>query len=255
MPLANARSATPYSARMFRALLPSLLLLGLVPTAHADSQPPPPSDGDYVRVILEQPSASPFSVVRYEIVTRGRTTSAIHRRQLPGYGEPLHGLSLLTRKEAGALYDRLRALGALELTEAAPAAGARAPDVSWRVQVSLDGKEREWLVHDPIDHKDRRHFRIIEAVRQVVVAHAGAQPYRNVFYDADDMGWVNILSAPVAKIRIDGFDTQLETPLYGYELAEGTHSVRLVTPDGAYDRTYKIKVEAGVTTHLAVDLR
>lgn len=214
--------------------------------------------GDYARVVLEPPAATPFSVVRYEVVSRGRTTSAVHRRQLPSFNEPLHGLALLTREEAQALFTLLEALDATALPDATdvdPAHPAREDRVVWRVEVSLGGKAHTFRVADPIEQPDRRYWKLVDAIQRQVTERAGELPFKNVFFPPGELGWVNILTIPAARVSVDGFDVRQETPLYSYELAAGVHSVRLRSLDGGYDRTYKVKVEPGVTTHLAIDLR
>ncbi len=80
-------------------------------------------------------------------------------------------------------------------------------------------------------------------------------PFRNVFYDPGEVGFLDLDSNPGAKIWIDGQKTGLRTPLYTYELPEGKHEVRLVSDDGIYDRSYPFRIQAGMTTVLRLDLR
>ncbi len=211
---------------------------------------------DYVRVVLEAPGPTPFHEIRYEVVRRGPAAAAMHRRELPGHGESLHGMALLTRDEEAALRALIDRAGALTLPDA-PALPAQpgAEGLQWRVELSLDGRTHRFRVRDPINQPDRRYWALVGGVRDVVRRHAGEQPFRNVFFDPGHLGWVNLVSVPAARVWVDGFDTRLETPLYGYELRAGAHEVRLVSLDGAWDRTYTIRVEPGGTTHLAVDLR
>ena len=64
-----------------------------------------------------------------------------------------------------------------------------------------------------------------------------------------------MVSIPVARVSIDGFETGLETPLYGYEVERGKRKVTLESRDGTYERTYEIRIESGTTTHVRADLR
>ena len=218
------------------------------------------ADGDYVTVTLEQPSASPFATVLYDIAVRGRTNTATHRRELPGYGESLHGMGLLTRAEAAAYWRDVRAAGLTELGDAVPEdseVGSRGayPGLTWRVRAVVDGKRYGFLVRDPVNHPDRRYQAILDRTRRLVLRLAGELPFRNIFIPASRLGWINVVTVPVARLHIDGFDTELETPLYGYEVAAGKHTLRLTTEDGLHDRSYEIRVDPGGTTLLRVDLR
>jgi hypothetical protein len=215
------------------------------------------ADGDYVRYVLDQPSITPYSTIRYEVIQRGRATSAVHRRGLPGYEESLHGMGLLTAGEASDLWAVLRKVDALALPDALGGTGGTRsqPGVTWQVDVRLDGVQSKFRVFEPENQPDRRHARLFRIVRQAVEAHAGRHPFRNVFLSKRRRGWLNLVSVPVARVTIDGFDTELETPLYGYEVEKGKRRVGLVSRDGTYERTYEIRIESGTTTHVRADLR
>ena len=224
------------------------------------------ADGDYVMLTLHQPSSSPFATVRYEVAVRGRVNTATHRRELPGYGESLHGMGLLTRAEAA---DYWRAVKALKLEELGEESLEEAPEdeqrekrseappggLSWEVEWLIDGVERTFVVHDAVNHKDRRYHRLLTLTRDLVHKLAGELPFRNVFIPEGRLGWLNVVTVPVARVYVDDFDTELETPLYGYEVPSGEHTIRLKSLDGDYERTYKVKVDPSGTTLLRVDLR
>ncbi len=212
------------------------------------------ADDDYLRVILEAPAPSPFSVVRYEVMHRGPAVTAVHRRQLPGYDEALHGMGLLTRDEATALEALVAAVEPFALPDAlagTPGSG----QLTWRVEIRRGDEAHSFRVRDPVNQPDARYWRLVRGVQRLVRERAGDLPFRNVFYAPRRLGWVDIQSVPAATVAIDGFDTRHETPLYGYELSAGEHEIRLRSRDGAHDRTYRIRVEPSGTTHLHVDLR
>jgi len=215
------------------------------------------ADGDYVLLTLEQPSSSPFSTVVYEVATRGGAHTATHRRELPGYGESLHGMGLLTRDEAADYWRDILALDVMQLTDRLAAKGATAAreGMVWRVEVSLGGVARTFRVADAVNLPDRRYQRLLGRTQAVVHRRAGELPFRNIFIPPERLGWINVLTVPVARLYVDDFDTELETPLYGYEVRAGTHTLRLKTEDGAYERTYDVRIDPGGTTLLRVDLR
>lgn len=223
---------------------------------------------DYVTLTLVDPAPTPYSTVRYEVSRRGKATVVVHRRQLPGYGEPLHEMGLLTPEEADALWGLVVELKSCVLP-AAPEpplvaggkAGKKKKSVtllagpSWELDLSIDGRHNSFVVADAANQPDRRYAALIRGVRASIHRITGELPFRNVFIDSDAMGYLNVVSVPVARVEIDGFDTKLETPMYGYEMSSGAHRVRLVSTDGRFDRTYEVKVEAGGTTRLRVDIR
>ncbi|TNF27699.1 MAG: hypothetical protein EP329_19150 [Deltaproteobacteria bacterium] len=232
---------------MKRSLVSLLVLLPLVFTAGTT---------DYVRVRLEAPSPSPFRTISYEVTRRAPATTAVHRRLLPGDAESLHALGLLTEAETATIDAVVRETDAMHLPDAGPATPAAGwGQLTWVVSLQVDGVLHEFRCTAPENLPDRRYFRLIDAVRTTVKGVTSELPFRNVFYEPERRGWVNIISVPAARATIDGFDTQLETPLYHYELASGAHTIRLKSTDGRFEREYKVKVEPGGTTQLRVDLR
>lgn len=212
--------------------------------------------GDYVRLTVSSPGPTPFSLIRYEVSTRGRTTTCVHRRQLPGHGEALHGMGLLTRQDADSLWGLLRTTNAMELPDAdTPKDLPWSATIRWRVELSVGGQEHGFQVTEPIHQVDRRYQRLVAGVRSLVERLAGEQPYRNVFFPDEVRGWLDVEGVPPAQVFIDGFETRMETPLFGYELESGDHELRLRTEDGRYDRTYRFRIEPTMTTRLKVDLR
>jgi hypothetical protein len=217
---------------------------------------------DYVLLKLDQPAASPFSSIRYEVSRRGRTTAASHRRDLPGHGESLHRMSLLTPEESAAFWAMLESFGISTLKDAGPSTsdaklnkGLELMGLAWQLEIYRDGKTHRFRVADPLNLEDRRYAGLMLGIIDKVHSIAGEIPFRNVFFPKGKLAWINVISIPVARVYIDGFDTKLETPLYGYELSAGVHEIRLRSQDGVYDRTYEVRVEKKGTTALRVDLR
>lgn len=214
------------------------------------------ADDDYVRLALEHPAPTPYSVVRYEVARRGRATMAVHRRQLPGYNEPLHGVGLMTLDEASSVWELCRSTDATHLPDApTPVEAAGEGAFAWRIEVSLDGVAHDFRVGDPRNQPDRRYARLTEGIISAVTQRAGELPFRNVFVPSARLGWLDVISVPAARVFLDGLDTGVQTPLYGYEVEAGRHAVRLESLDGSLLRAYDVHVEPAGTTHLHVDLR
>lgn len=219
------------------------------------AEPGPPDSEDYVRFTLEPPAASPYHTIRYEITRRAPATTAVHRRQLPGLDEGLHALGLLTPQESRAFFALAKSLGATSLPSVPRTTATPPGALTWRCDLSLDGEVASFIVADPEGLADRRYALLFAAVQRAVLEHAGELRFRNVFYSAGDRGWLNIESVPAAAVTLDGFDTQLETPLYSYEVAAGTHEVVLRSLDGQLVRTFQVRIEPQGTTTLRIDLR
>ena len=243
----GAERRSPMSA-LVRVTVAALLAMLIVGSSSVRAE-----TRNYVTVVMEMPGATPFANVRYEIIDRGPATSAVHRRELPSYDESLHAMALLTRQEAASVFAALRRNDAMSLVDRVET--PRLAAATWRVELVLGGKPHTFRVTDPANQMDRRYYRIISAVRGMVKRFAGELPFRNVFFQTSKIGYLNILSVPVAKVYVDGFETRLETPLYAYEVSSGEHVIRLKTEDGRYDRSYKVRVGPGGSTRLAVDLR
>ena len=234
---------------MKRLNLTALILLGTLCTLGAD--------GDYVRFVLDQPSVTPYSTIRYEIIDRGRVTTAVHRRGLPGYSEALHGMGLLTPEEAKQVWSEVRASEPEALVESLASADAPQPPlgVTWNVDIRIGELSKSFRVFEPMNQRDRRHARLFQAIRTMAETRAGRHPFRNVFLAKRQRGWLNLVSVPAAKVVIDGYDTGHETPLYGYEVERGKRKVTLISLDGTYERTYEIRIESGTTTRVRADIR
>ncbi len=240
------------------------LLIGL-------SSPAVAGDDDYVRWSLTPPSPGPWQLLRYEITRRPPATTAVHRRRLPTAGDTDHALGLLTPGEADAFFAAVRSLDPRSLPSdpglapptgpatAAPAVRP-APETAphspvFTCHMLLDGQLHAFTVREPAAHANPAIRSLFDRVVALVEAHAGELPFRNIFAPVSERGWINVESVPAARVAIDGLDTKLTTPLYGYELRSGTRVVTLTSLDGRLNRTYTPRIAPRGTTTLRVDLR
>jgi hypothetical protein len=69
-----------------------------------------------------------------------------------------------------------------------------------------------------------------------------------------DTGFLDVSSDPPAKIFVDDADTGKTTPEPHLALKAGHHKLKLVTKDGAHNRTIGFTIEAGQTTKLSIHL-
>ena len=222
------------------------------PTTRRDSQSK--LDGAFVSVRIVG-GFTPYRLVIYEVLWRGKVPVAGHYRGLVDYAEALHNMKLVRTADFEKLLRDVERDGAFGLKDA-PAPTERAPGaLRFEIEVRNGDKHNSVTVTAPSGQPDPRYGRIIDRVRRFVLDRAGELTFRNVFFEPGTYGYVNLTSVPIAKIYIDGRDVQHHTPLYGYELPVGPHEVRLVAEEKGWERTHTLKVEPGMTTIVHFDLR
>jgi hypothetical protein len=124
-----------------------------------------------------------------------------------------------------------------------------------RVQVNWKGRESRIVVDDAVAFEDVEVLAVWKAVRAVVRARTRPAPFWDAMLLSDEAGFLRVQSKPVARVFVNGVDTQSNTPLSSLRLPAGKHLIELrSTADGEpYD--YPITIEIGKTTVLAVELR
>jgi tetratricopeptide (TPR) repeat protein len=91
-----------------------------------------------------------------------------------------------------------------------------------------------------------------EKFRQICIRQT---PSVRLYIDELEVGYLHVTSKPVAKILIDGKDTELETPIKGKDLklTPGKHKVTFVIGEDRF--TYPVVIEAGKTATMTKDLQ
>ena len=197
---------------------------------------------------------TPYHTVTYEVLWRQNVAVANHYRGLVNYSEPFHDMALVTREELRSLLDELQRLQAFSLPDVDAPQDAFA-HLHWEIEVQDGNKKHTFKVSAPELQSDARYGAIIERVRTFVLRHAGDLVFRNVFFEPGTYGWVNLTSVPPATVTIDGRDTGLKTPVYGYELPAGRHEVRLYAKEQKWERLHTVRIDPGMTTIVHFDLR
>lgn len=248
-----------------RATMTALLLalLALAPPAYAEEPArivsqsetpaaPPDLEESYVRM-KRTGGLSPFELIEDTVVLRGATPTAIHAKDVVNQSEHQNRMALMTLAEYRALLDALEAQDILILRdfEIRP----RREDLpSWSIEYQRNGRRNSIRIHGLRFATDPRYRAIVDLIRGTVREKTGEVPFRNVFFDAGEVGWLNLETRPAAHVEIDGAPTKERTPLYAWELPRGSHSVRLVDEERGIDRSFDFTVEAGMTTILNLDL-
>jgi hypothetical protein len=221
-----------------------LLLMLLVPRTSAAAE------GDAVRVVLTGP-ATPYASVRYAVEERrGAVSASVTKTFADDFGFR-EEVGLLTAGDFAALFADLEGLGAFAL----PSTSGKATQARYEVEVRRGGRRHAFTVHDPALLPDARYRQLVARVRAAVEASAGTIPFRDPLLLPNEAGLLTLQSRPRARVEIDGVAHGETTPLDALPLPAGTHTVRLVALDEPLERTYEVKVEAGKTTRLVVDLR
>lgn len=214
---------------------------------------PPELVGSVVRVEIAG-GLAPYESIRYEVFCRGSTAVVVHARTLAGREEPLLKTALLTASEHAGLWRRLRDAGLFDLPARAPAPSVPGgPRVTIEAHLGERDVRREVL--DPNAADDVRAAAVVAAVREVALAKAGPIPFRDVFIDPKERGFLNLLTTPTASVEIDDRPTGERTPLTDYELPAGKHTLRLLAPSRGIDRRYDFRIDPGTTTLLELELR
>ncbi len=227
------------------------LALAIAVGSTAESPPEHPLDDSFVSVRVVG-GFSPYRAVSYEVLWRAKVAVAGHYRGLVNYDEAMHAMKLVPTGEYTKLLDQLAKDGVFELKDAAqerPEMGAL------RYEIEVRHGARHVLAKVTGPPPGSRYAHIIARVQAFVVARAGDLPFRNVFFEPGTYGFVNLTAVPVCRVWVDGRDTGLETPVYGYELPAGEHEVRLVAIEEGWERSHTLRVEPGMTTIVHFDLR
>ena len=223
-------------------------------------------DGSWARVFLRS-NPGPYQYVAYEVSARGGAAVASHLRGMMGRRDAVIRTELVDRSLLRKVLDRLDAIGVAQM-EPPPASPLLVADkqgvvvapqqsalpiyeLTWR----RGGVERTMLVVDPYGQDDGIYARFIDIVRDEVQRAVGTIGYHGPDALGTAKGYLFIDSVPSADVWIDDEKLPERTPVLNWTLAPGVHRVRLHRPDLGLDKTSNVRIEAGMTTSLELDLR
>jgi len=95
----------------------------------------------------------------------------------------------------------------------------------------------------------------IAAIERAVERHTEPIPFQQVYVADSERGYLDVATAPPARLHVDGIDLGVTTPVWRVPLPAGEHELRLVVEEEGIDQTYDVKIEPGVTTRFELDLR
>lgn len=223
-------------------------------------------DGAWARVFLRA-NPGPFQYVAYELSARGSAAVASHLRGMMGRRDAVIRTELVDRALLRRVLDRLDAIGVAQMEAPAVSpllvadqqgvltAPPQSPlpiyEITWR----RGGAERTMLVVDPYGQDDGIYARFIDIVRDEVQRAVGSIGYHGPDATGTAKGYLFIDSVPSADVWVDDEKLPERTPVLNWTLAPGVHRVRLHRADLGLDKTSNVRIEAGMTTSLELDLR
>lgn len=189
----------------------------------------------------------------YDVFWRSGTGVAGNYKNLVNYEEALHTMSLVAKDEYLSLWRQLEK-DSIWAQKSTPKAAKGAGVLHYKIDVKMGAKKHNFTFSG-LDHgRTHKYALLVKHIRSFVIKYAGEIPFRNVFFDPGILGWVNITSAPSARVLVGGRDIGLTTPVYGYELPRGKHEITLILPSGT-TRKHTLMVEPGMTTIVHIDMQ
>lgn len=130
----------------------------------------------------------------------------------------------------------------------------RSAEPIYELSFRLGGRENTVLVPSPFGRADRRYARFIETLRALALRTTGEIPYHPPLGNAGVAGYLFIDSVPSAAVSVDGIKLTDTTPIFAYAVAPGSHTVVLENARLSLRREVKVKVQAGMTTSVQLEL-
>lgn len=240
---------------IIRWLLTVPLVLGVGRAAVGEEAPegeaPARSYFNHVHISVEG-GATPFHAVLYAVRVMADTAIVVQTKQYPRIPVYDNRVAVVSRLEAETLLQKIARLDALTLTDVA------APDemaLAYRVDFGLDGQANSFLVKGPDLMEDLRYAKIVEMVRGLVERHTGVAHYRDILVPESDIGLLNLRTFPPASVVIDDVPLGRSSPVFGFELAPGTHIATLSVPSFGITRKVKFSIQKGQVTNLNLNIK
>lgn len=222
-----------------------VLLLCLAPTAYAA-----PGGADQVRLELSG-SATPYAKVTYEVAPRrGAVIVGVRKAFAEGFGHR-DEVGLLTAEDLDALLAELDAMGAFAL----PPRTSKSRRARWTLTIRWGDKRRVLTIDDPGLADDLRYRALVDRVVMAVEAELDPILFRDPMLLPGEAGRLRLSARPPARVAINGLPVEGKTPMNDLRLPVGTHTITLTPVSGGDAHPYEVRIEAGKTTSLAVELR
>ena len=221
--------------------------------------------GAWARVFLRA-NPGPFQYVAYEITARGDAGVMSHLRGMMGRRDAVIRTELVSRDRLRAVFAELKNLDAAGLRPPVKPVHVakdadderRWPDRSrvpvYELSYRYGGIEQTVVIAAPYRAADPRYARFINVVRAAVIGRVGHIGYHGTT-GAQGPGYLYVDSVPTATVTLDGVELPNKTPVLAFPARPGVHVVVLENKRKQLVRTFKVRIRAGRTTSLEVDLR
>lgn len=170
-----------------------------------------------------------------------------------GFGRR-EAVGLFTDEDLADLVRDLDALGAFALPSL-PRHGRRPPRAIYRVRLDVGERRHHFEVADPGRLPDGRHAAVIARLRAAVEGKTGQLPLQDDLLLPEEAGLVHVLTDVPARVLVVGQGFEGKAPVRGLRLPVGVHVLEVVPIDGGAANRYEIRVDAGRTTSLDLQLK
>ena len=182
--------------------------------------------------------------------SQGTLVARVGKFLAEGFGRR-EAVGLLTEEELTELVVKLDALGAFSLPSVKP----RSARATWRVRLEVGDHKHFFEVGDADRRPDGRHLAVIALLRETVEAKTGPVPVQDDLLLPAEAGLLRVTTDVPARVKVAAESYEGLTPVLGLRLPAGQHVVELQPVDGGEPNRYEIRVDAGRTTSLKVQLK
>ena len=264
MPPATTHTYThhpnPHTLYLFTISLCYVCVVAPKTSAAAD---PWPQDLELALEISDE--FSPFSHTKYELRQTSAGSTLTLTRSYHGAFREDTGLSLLSPSQLTSFRSKLGQCGSLTtLTDLAHAAANKKTTENqenkkenipiYNLQWRTNGNVLGYAVAGDVIRNEAISWCVVRVVQDEAVEHLDAIPFEMVFIAEEEVGYVDIVTRPPAKVWIDGFPVAGLSPLWRHPVVAGVKRVRIEEGSLGVEQAFELLVEPGGTTAIELDL-
>jgi hypothetical protein len=264
MPSAVARTHAPYTGSIADHLFVfSACCACILATQSVAADEPWPEDLELALEISDE--FSPFALVKYELRQTAAGSTLTLARSYHGSFREDTGLSLLSASQLASFRSKLGQCGSLPtLAELARVAedkkskedqeNKKENEPTYRIQWRTDGAVFGYTVSADVIRNEAISWCVVRVIQDEAAEHLDAIPFEMVFIAEGEVGYVDIVTRPPAKVWIDGFPVAGLSPLWRHPVVAGVKRVRIEEASLGVEQAFELLVEPGGTTAIELDL-
>lgn len=264
MPPSAAHPHAPYiGSNVSYLFLFSLFCVCIAVHQSAIAGEPWPQDLELALAISNE--FSPFSLVKYELRQTAAGSTLTLARSYHGSFREDTGLSLLSPAQLASFRSKLGQCGSLPtLAELARVSednkskegqeNKKENEPTYRIQWRTDGAVFGYTVSADVIRNEAISWCVVRMIQDEAAEHLDAIPFEMVFIAEGEVGYVDIVTRPPAKVWIDGFPVAGLSPLWRHPVVAGVKRVRIEEASLGVEQAFELLVEPGGTTAIELDL-